>query len=99
MSKGDPDKETDELATTVNPLRAALEGAADGIVSTDGQGRITSWNRRFLNIWGLPEELVSSRDIQKVRGFIAQQLKDQGRYLARIAEIEASMKKALICLN
>ena len=73
---------------------AALEGVADGVVSTDEQGRITSWNRRFLNIWGLPEEPASLRDIQKIRGLIAQQLKDSGRYLTRIAEIEASKEKS-----
>src|SRR6516162_2972565 len=99
MSKGDPDKETAKLATTVNPLRAALEGAADGIVSTDEQGRITSWNRRFLNIWGLPEEPASLRDIQKIAGLIARQLKDSGGYLTRIAEIEASKEKSFDLLE
>src|SRR5215469_17791066 len=95
MSKSDSTKEADELATAV----PALEGAADGVVSTDERGRAISWNAKFLNIWGLPEELVSSRDIQKVRGFIAQQLKDQGRYLARIAEIEASIEKSFDLLE
>ena len=94
MSKTDSRKETDELATAVTALRAALEGAADGVVSTDEQGRITSWNRKFLKIWGLPEEPASLRDIQKIRGLITQQLKDSGRHLTRIAEIEASKEKS-----
>ena len=64
MSKSNSGKKTDELAAAVATLRAALEGAADGVVSTDEQGRVTSWNRKFLNIWGLPEELASLRDIQ-----------------------------------
>src|SRR6516225_8590661 len=98
MSKSDSTKKPDELATTVAP-RAALEGVADGVVSTDEQGRVTIWNKKFLNIWGLPEELVSSGDIQKIRGFIAQQLKDPGRYLARIAEIEASREKSFDLLE
>ena len=38
MSKSDSKKETDELATAVT----ALEGAADGVVSTDEQGQVTS---------------------------------------------------------
>src|SRR5262252_8857221 len=95
MSKSDSAKEADELATAVT----ALEGAADGVVSTDEQGRVTSWNKKFLNIWGLPEELVSLRDIQKIRGFIAQQLKDPGHYLARLAEIEASKEKSFDLLE
>jgi len=83
----------------VTALRAALEGAADGVVSTDEQGRVTSWNKKFLNIWGLPEELVSLRDIQKIRGSIVQQLKDSGQFLARIAAIEASKEKSFDLLE
>ena len=60
MSKSDSTKKADDLATAVTALRAALEGAADGVVSTDEQGHVISWNAKFLNIWGLPEELVSS---------------------------------------
>src|SRR6516165_2226101 len=99
MSKSDSTKKADDLATAVTALRAALEGAAHGVVSTDEQGRVTSWNKKFLNIWGLPEELVSLRDIQKIREFIAQQLKDSGQFLARHAEIEASKEKSFDLLE
>jgi two-component system, sensor histidine kinase and response regulator len=99
MSKSDSTKKADDLTTAVTALRAALEGAADGVVSTDEQGRVTSWNKKFLNIWGLPEELVSLRDIQKIRGSIAQQLKDSGQFLARIAAIEASKEKSFDLLE
>ena len=100
MSNSDSTKEADELATAVTALRAvALEGVADGVVSTDEQGHVISWNAKFLNIWGLPEELVSLRDIRKIRGFIAQQLKDAGQFLARIAAIEASKEKSFDLLE
>src|SRR5437868_2690420 len=99
MSKSDSKKKADELAATVTALRAALEGAADGIVSTDEHGGVAFWNSKFLEIWGMPEELVSLRHIQKIRGFIAQQLKDPGRYLARVAEIEASKEKSFDLLE
>ena len=65
MSKSDSRKQADELATAVAAPRAALEGVADGVVSTDEQGRVTIWNKKFLNIWGLPEELVSSGTSRK----------------------------------
>jgi PAS domain S-box-containing protein len=99
MSESDSTKKADDLVTTMTALRAALEGAADGVVSTDEQGRATSWNKKFLNIWRLPAELVSLRDIQKIRGFIAQQLKDSGQFLARIAAIEASKEKSFDLLE
>ena len=66
MSKSDSTKKADDLATAVTALRAALEGSAVGIVSTDEQGRVTSWNKKFLNIWGLPEELVSLRENPRI---------------------------------
>ena len=99
MSKSDSTKEADELATTITALRAALEAGADGVVSTDEQGHVTIWNKKFLDIWGLPEDLVFLRDIQKIRGFIAQQLKDAGQFLARIAAIEASKEKSFDLLE
>ena len=39
------------------------------------------------------------RDIQKIAGLIAQQLKDPGHYLARLAEIEASKEKSFDLLE
>jgi PAS domain S-box-containing protein len=95
MSKTDSKKNPDERPAALT----ALEGAADGIISTDEQGRVTIWNRKFLDMWGLPEELVSSRDIQKIRRFIARQMKDSTRYLSRIAEIEASTEKSFDLLE
>jgi PAS domain S-box-containing protein len=95
MAKSDSKKKTDELATAL----AALEGAADGIISTDEEGRVVAWNKKFLDIWKIPEELICSRDIQKIRGFIAQQLKDSTRYLSRIAQIEASKEKSFDLLQ
>jgi PAS domain S-box-containing protein len=93
MPKISSEKKANETAVS------ALEGAADGVVSTDEQGRAIIWNTKFLNIWGLSEKLVCSRDTQKIREFIAQQLKDPGRYLARIAEIEASEGKSFDLLE
>jgi PAS domain-containing protein len=99
MSKGDFRKKYNELASAVSALRAALEGAADGVVSADEQGRAICWNKKFLEIWGIPEELVSLRDIEKIRGFIAQQLKNSGQYLARVAEIQGSTEKSFDLLE
>ncbi|HZC36006.1 MAG TPA: PAS domain-containing protein, partial [Chthoniobacterales bacterium] len=80
-------------------MKATLESTADGILATDEQGRITNWNTKFVEIWGMPEELVAGRDIQKIRAFIAKQLKDSERYLARITQIEASREKSFDLLQ
>jgi PAS domain S-box-containing protein len=74
-------------------IRATLEATADAILAIE-EGRITNWNTKFVAMWGIPLELVALRDVQKVRAFIAPQLKDSEHYLARIAEIEASKEKS-----
>jgi hypothetical protein len=67
-------------------LGVALKGPAKGSKTVPCDGLST-------------EELVVLRDIQKIRGLIAQQLKDSGRYLSRIAEIEASKEKSFDLLE
>jgi PAS domain-containing protein len=63
-----PNKEfkekADERALAV--MRATLEAAADGILSTDEGGRITGWNAKFLEMWTIPEELAALRDILRI---------------------------------
>jgi PAS domain S-box-containing protein len=88
-----------ERAYALAVMRATLEAAADGILSTDEGGRITGWNAKFLEIWRMPEELAALRDIRRIRAFIAQQLKDPEGYLTRIAEIEASKEKSFDLLE
>jgi PAS domain S-box-containing protein len=88
-----------ERAYALAVMRATLEAAADGILSTDEEGRITGWNVKFLEIWRMPEELAALRDIRRIRAFIAQQLKDPEGYLTRIAEIEASKEKSFDLLE
>jgi PAS domain S-box-containing protein len=94
MPKKDFKKEAEEGAYALALMRATLEAAADGIVATDEEGRITNWNAKFVEIFGLPEELIALRDIKKIRALIAQQLKDSSHYWTRIAEIEASNNKS-----
>jgi len=94
MPKSDSKKNEEILPYALALIRATLEATADGMLATDEQGRITSWNTKFVEMWGTPQELVALRDVQKVGAFIAQQLKNSERYLARIAEIEASKEKS-----
>jgi len=99
MPNSDSHKNVEDLPYALALIRVVLEAAADGLLATDEQGRITSWNTKFVAMWGPPQELVALRDVQKVVAFIAQQLKDSEHYLARIAEIEASKEKSFDLLE
>lgn len=52
----------ESLARTASQLRATLEATADGILVLDRQGRIANMNRRFSQLWQLPDELLLSHE-------------------------------------
>jgi PAS domain S-box-containing protein len=98
MPNSDSKENVESLPYALALIRATLEATADAILAIE-KGRITNWNTKFVEMWGMPLELVSLRDVQKVKAFIAPQLKDSERYLTRIAEIEASKEKSFDLLE
>jgi PAS domain S-box-containing protein len=99
MPDSDSRKKEEDLPYPLVLIRAMLEATPDGMLATDEKGQITCWNTKFVETWGTPPELVAQRDVQKIGAFIAQQLKDSERYLARIVEIEASKEKSFDLLE
>lgn len=70
-------------------LRATLEATADAILVVDRAGRITAFNRRFAELWGLPEGILASGDDSKAVAQVLGQLKDPAGFAARIEELYA----------
>jgi PAS domain S-box-containing protein len=88
-----------ELAYALAVTKATLEATADGILAIDQSGGITGWNNKFLDMWAIPQGLVTLRDLQKVRACVARQLKRPEDYLVRVTEIEASPQKSFDLLE
>jgi diguanylate cyclase (GGDEF)-like protein/PAS domain S-box-containing protein len=83
-------RRTEELRTTASLLGATLESTADGILAADGAGGIRLHNRRFLELWRLPEELAASRDEEALIAHMAGQLRDARNFRRTVAELYAS---------
>ncbi|HEX6566292.1 MAG TPA: PAS domain S-box protein [Chthoniobacterales bacterium] len=90
MPGRNPKEGLKEITYALAVTRATLEATADGILAIDETGRILNWNSKFLELWGIPQDLIVQRDAQKIRAFIARQLKQPEDYSRRIAEIEAT---------
>jgi PAS domain-containing protein len=43
-------------------LASVLDATADGILVVDREGRTVLANKRFAELWRIPEELLQSRD-------------------------------------
>jgi len=65
MPNSDSHKNVEDLPYALALIRVVLEAAADGLLATDEQGRITSWNTKFVAMWGPPQELVALRGMFK----------------------------------
>ena len=80
-------------------LRATLESTADGILVVDSEWRLVYANELFLKSWGLPEDLVESRDIRKILPFIAEQVDDPGRLTTQAQRLLPSSETSLDTLT
>ncbi len=81
---------TEELAHSLSMMRATLESTTDGILVTDGQGRITGFNEKYVEMWRMPRELVDATDGEALREAAGQQFDDPEEFIARIRAIETS---------
>lgn len=77
------------LEEALSLLRATLEATADGMLVVDREGRITSFNRQFLEMWRIPENAAESRDDGKLLAFVLDQLKDPHGFYRRVRDLYA----------
>jgi len=71
----------ESLRTTVAIVRAQQEATLDGILVVDDKGAILSYNRRFLEMWGIPEEAARAADDNELLGFASEKVKDWDEFI------------------
>ncbi len=82
-----PDAVRTELARAHALNRDTLEATTDGILVVDGQRQVAAFNQRFVEMWGIPEEVVASGDRAKFLAHAEGVLKDPDAFVARTAVI------------
>ena len=85
------ERKTEELARSLAMMRATLEATTDGILVTDGAGAVTGWNERFVQMWGIPRELIETRDHLRLLRECSPRLAEPARFLAGVDEISTSL--------
>jgi PAS domain S-box-containing protein len=84
---------TEEVVNSLSLLRATLESTTDGILVTDKNGSVTSFNEKFVEMWQIPPEVMSLVDTQKMAEAVASQLKDPELFLSKIKLVYAEPEK------
>jgi PAS domain S-box-containing protein len=78
-------RETQEqLQNGQSPLTTNPDCAGDGILVVDDKGRVSNINRRFAQIWGIPEELTQEQDSEKLAECLVSRLDELQPFFARM---------------
>ncbi|MEG4942289.1 adenylate/guanylate cyclase domain-containing protein [Microcoleus sp. F4-D5] len=77
----------DALAKSVSLLQATFDSTADGILAIDRSGKIVTFNREFVEMWRIPNEVMALRDDATMNAFFLEQLKDPQAFQARIESL------------
>ncbi len=69
-------------------LLSILESTGDGILAVDRKGeRVIKANRRFAELWRIPQSLIDAQDNNALRNFVLNQLADPDAFLKRVHEL------------
>ena len=81
---------TQELARSLAMMRATLESTTDGILVTDGAGRVTGYNQQFVDLWRMPREILESGEHRRLLEVNSREFEDPAGFLATVDAIYAS---------
>ena len=70
-------------------LSTQQEASIDGILVVDEKARILMYNRRFVEMWGIPAKLVEDRVDEPVLQLAASQVADPRAFLQRVQHLYA----------
>jgi len=74
----------EERTQALSLVEATLEASDNGILVIDNQGKVARANARFAEMWKIPDELLATRDDQKLLAHVLAQLKVPRQFLDRV---------------
>ena len=63
-----------ELQKNLSLLTSSFEATTDGILIVDRDNTIVTYNRRFIEMWQIPNEIINSRDNADAVNYVLEQL-------------------------
>lgn len=68
-------------------LQAAIESSNEGLLVVDSVGKVTLYNKKFVEFWRLPDELVASRDDDTLLKHVINLIKDPDVFISGVKKL------------
>lgn len=78
---------SEQRAEDLSVLRGTLDATKDGILVVGREGDVVAYNRRFQEMWGIPDELLEAGRDDELLEFVVDQLEDPEAFLERVEEL------------
>ncbi len=82
-----------ENKLTLSLLDGALESIAEGILIVDLEGKVTKANKKFVQLWRIPQDLMATQDDSKLLKFVLDQLESPKDFLNKVEELYSQPNK------
>ena len=79
-----------EFKSTV--VATQQDTSPDGILLVDENARILSYNRKFVELWDIPEDLVHAGNDETVLQWVVHQIQEPGAFIAKIRRLYEDRK-------
>jgi len=77
----------EELRSKEICLQGILEATADGILAIDEKGKIIKANRKFAELWNIPQSMITSGDDETLLNFVLDQLQDPDAFVKKVRSL------------
>jgi len=68
-------------------LKILTETSLDGILAVNNDGKSILFNKRFGEMWNIPEKILNEKDDEKMLSYVLNQLKSPSDFLRKVKEL------------
>jgi diguanylate cyclase (GGDEF)-like protein/PAS domain S-box-containing protein len=85
----EPNRMERELERTISLLEATIESTTDGILVVDQQGHIVRLNKKFVELWRIPDSILKAKEDSQALSFVLNQLVDPEEFFKKVTNLYA----------